>query len=743
MSKTTPSSALPKTQTTAEALTILKECVHIVTGTSDATARPGQQKLTRDIAHALRTKTHIAGIAPTGTGKSLAVLSAAADAAHNHHERTLVSTDSLALQGQYISKDLPVVAEALNTLTGHTLTYAVLKGVGNYVDPMKLIAAAQEITGENTTDLTKLKTHLTKGKTNKQFTPPQDTKISSLKKLILWGIDTYFDDDHPGDRESCPINHTATEWSIISASSEEAAKEEDTGYIPKSVAARERVAEAEIVITNHTLLGIQASKSLPIVIGNMKLGAFDNIIVDEGHTLPNAVRSQGQTELSRQKIVRLTRTCTRVIENDALTKTGWELGEKIHRNLRMFLGNNQERRVEAEHHPLPDDLIKSLFDFLDAANKIVDAAKSSKETQIQVKYRRAKSSLSAMQTYVKELSEHNEGVTRWVAPTHGTDEIVFAASPVNVAGLIVANLWTKETEEGVTPEHTRQVGGETRQRLGVAVVSATLPQGFEYEAGITGEMREYESPFANSYAASALYIPATETPDDLERLGTRNYRGELKFDTNKHIHWCTDHIIELCEANQGSALVLAAKTSSGKHYVEQLREQLPQYTVLSQWDGEQTTTLVNKWREDKHSILVGTKSFMTGIDVKGESNTLVIVDRPPRSAKNAVDDARVEVIATKVGGDKWLADRLVYVSDAALLLDQAAGRLIRSIDDTGLVAVVDPRLVKYPGAVFTYPEPTRNMYMGPLRKFGHKMSTRAEARAWLEARTRDLANSPA
>ena len=81
--------------------------------------------------------------------------------------------------------------------------------------------------------------------------------------------------------------------------------------------------------------------------------------------------------------------------------------------------------------------------------------------------------------------------------------------------------------------------------------------------------------------------------------------------------------------------------------------------------------------------------------------------------------------------DRWGADRLVYVADAALLIEQASGRLIRSVSDSGMVAVLDPRLLR--SSVIKYPEPTRQALMAALERFEHRIVDPRKAREWLKA----------
>jgi ATP-dependent DNA helicase DinG len=128
-------------------------------------------------------------------------------------------------------------------------------------------------------------------------------------------------------------------------------------------------------------------------------------------------------------------------------------------------------------------------------------------------------------------------------------------------------------------------------------------------------------------------------------------------------------------------------------------------------------------------VLVGTRSLMTGVDAPGATASLIIVDRPPRSAGNPVDDARVARIQERLELDRWAADRLIYVADSALLLHQSAGRLIRSVTDQGMVCVLDPRLLK--SSQIAYNEPTRQVYMKALDLFAKKISDVEKAKAWL------------
>jgi ATP-dependent DNA helicase DinG len=270
-------------------------------------------------------------------------------------------------------------------------------------------------------------------------------------------------------------------------------------------------------------------------------------------------------------------------------------------------------------------------------------------------------------------------------------------------------------------------------KLSVSVLSATLPANCVFDLGVDARRVVHESPFADAYERSWVFIPKASRAE-LGRPGV----SRTTFDVERHPEWAAGLICELVEANRGSALVLAATTSAGKLYAERLRRAHRRMTILSQWDGPPVRRLVEAWRDDHASVLVGTRGLMTGVDAPGATCSLVIVDRCPRSASNPVDDARVENLVTRLQIDRSAADRMVYVADAALLLEQAAGRLIRSSTDHGVIAVLDPRLLPTRIGDFHYPEATRKVYLSALERFPHRTSRADKVLAYMreQAKTR-------
>ena len=299
-----------------------------------------------------------------------------------------------------------------------------------------------------------------------------------------------------------------------------------------------------------------------------------------------------------------------------------------------------------------------------------------------------------------------DGMARWVEP--GPAGPALCVSPVDVSGALAMNLWG---------------AGEATAVL----VSATMPAGIAIEAGLgKAEVVPYPSPFEAAYGRCHLYVP--EMPRGL--VGPNG-----RLDLGRHLEWATPQVVALVSANAGSALVLAATTEAAQRYGAALRAASEGWAVHVTGDAP-AQALVDAWRADTSSVLVGTRGFMEGVDAPGATCSLVVVDRVPRAAPNPVDDARVAAVTTRLRCERWVAVGLVYVADAALLLEQAAGRLVRQEADSGLLAVLDPRLRRGPGG---YRGKAASAYAGALRRFPPALSSLDAATRTLRAEKDDYA----
>lgn len=778
----------PKGQTPSDIVevskAVLQECVRSITGRDDIPPRVGQARLLDDIVLAY-AKTYasdqeiggqVLGEAPTGVGKSLGYLVPAMTAAALLKDRSVVSTEMISLQTQLIDKDAPVVAAAVEKVTGVRTQAALLKGWSNYACTSAAVDAAEQIVGEVAkTGHDKLVALREKVRKHNEKTAPRlaDGSLDYAKiprgvlvttgdaqkfDLVHWALDEAASlgekrPDGTGDKNAYEGNMNDTMlWESVSVSSSDCIGAAKCHFADQCLPmkARQKAADADVVVTNHHLLAVQAAKGVPVIIGNKNIGNFAHIVIDEAHGLPSVVRGQGSVEVSSRAIKRVSKSITRVLDDtdpkiEKLVKDGEWLGERLDEELNEWTAKIKRGedviRLTANDDPV-NDCTQPIDAWIKHASGLLKTAEgSTANVSTHMKIRRAKNALDGLAEAVKLVSEHEPGAARWVEtvkphPKAG-DQTPYPSArytPVNVAPLLRHNLWTVEDIDA-TEEQAEQHEGDgppPRLNLTVAALSATLPKGFGPQMGLRAPLEKYESPFDAAYGASILFVPRATDQADIDAL-RRDFPGQPKFDTSKHTQWAKKHVLDLVEANGGSTLVLAATATAGRVYAEALQAySRGRWNVLSQWDGPALRKQVADWKADTNAVLVGTKSLFTGIDASGDTCTLVIVDRPARARSNPVDDARVEGIMEATGMDKWAADRLVYVADAGALLEQSAGRLIRSISDSGMVAVLDPRLLKSNKA-FAYNHATRTDYLECLHRFETKIADPEKALAWLRA----------
>lgn len=760
---------------------LLDDVVATIVGSPDAKPRPGQVALSHDILEAmLNAGGQVVGAAPTGLGKSVAYLAPAVLVAAMRGERTVVATESLTLQAQIVDKDAPVIVDASRRAHQVAPSVAVLKGWGNYTCLRASVATAQAIVGDafsadrvSLAGVRRLAERVDEFvNAGKSATGPfaallggagatvevdgREAPLDELAPLVTWALTQHsLVSDTSGDRHSFPGKTTEATWGAVAVSPSECVGVAQCPFadVCKPAAAKRRAADADIVVTNHSMLATQAANDLAVVIGSKALGKFDHIVIDEAHALPGQVRSQGAKEVSGRRVLSIVKALRSVLDDtDTRVKTlltdGQSVADDVDAELAIVLAKATGRDTVVKLVE-GDDPVRAtgamLEMWLDRCAAMLGGATGHARGDVEMKVRRVRGRIDNLKADLKGVVDHRVGVARWVDSDSRAGARPWAAahsSPVEIGGMLHANLWTApvpenedapEADEDLSVERITGKDGRPRYELSVVAVSATLPGGFARDMGMRAQPGEYPSPFETAYGASAMYVPRAADKPDVMALASPFSTGRVKFDVKAHATWVLPHLEALIEANGGSALVLAAKADDGRAYAEFLRQRARgRWEVLSQWDGNALRQTTASWRENHHAVLVGTRSLMTGVDAPGDTCSLVVLDRIPRAAGNVVDDARVEALMKRLDTDKWSTDRMVYASDAALITEQAAGRLIRSMSDSGMVAVLDPRLLKV--GPYKYQEQTRQMYMKALSRFERKISRLDEAVEFLEAR---------
>ncbi|MFE6966737.1 ATP-dependent DNA helicase [Agromyces sp. NPDC057679] len=734
---------------------VLAMSVEIGVGNKEARPRPGQLALARDIAKAMEPvlntdavgsgRGHVSGLAGVGIGKSFAALSNAGVRAVKWQERTLYSTKSLSLQAQIVDKDAPVVSEAVRRVIGAGFTTAVLKGWGNYACMNRAYELGMALLGEDVSSFAGtdaiaplIKKLEALPSTGTMSLEGNEFDLAEMKPLAIWALSQGLSDSLSGDKDTFEGALSENSWSTVSVSPEECIGLGECPFaaVCRSDRARNKAAEADVVVTNHSLLAVQAAVGAPVVLGNSVLGQFDHIIVDEAHELPKVVRSQGEAAVSGRELNRVIRMVRAVADERSQKVSNWAddghmiadlVEQEIHR---MFIetSNGEIGRLEPEADPL-EETGDAVIAWARVGSRLVKeplaaAIRAGQMKQV-ISGKKAQAAIDKLIASVGNVRKDRNGLARWLqapppAPVGGRRRMkpwhTVQSAQVEVGGMLKGNLWTQKLVD-------EESGDELDISPSVACISGTLPMNFINEVGLNARQTvEYELPFAEAYLESMLYIPDAKAASEVEALTLPNmHGGRRKFSTEKHQAWALRQMKQLIDANEGHALVLSATATGAKAYAAELvKHAAGRYNVYTQWDATSPRLVIAKWKADTSAVLVGTQGLMTGVDAPGETCSLVILDRIPRAAGNPVDDARAAVIAARLDGDGKAAEfasrRMVYVSDACELLGQARGRLVRSAGDRGVFAMLDPRLLK--NHPFTYEESSRQLMMKTIDVFG-------------------------
>jgi ATP-dependent DNA helicase DinG len=609
------------------------------------------------VDRAIRTGEHLAVQAGTGTGKSLAYLVPAIRHAIATETTVVVCTATIALQRQLVERDLPRLASALEPLLGTAPSFAILKGRRNYLCLHRLHTGPAD-EGEDLFDAA-------------AAASPTSMLGRQIARLHEWSSQT-----DTGDRDELVPGVTDRAWRQVSVSARECLglSRCPVGMDCFAEHARARAGRAEVVVTNHALLAIDAMGDRPV------LPDHDVVIIDEAHDLVDRVTSAATEELTGSMVETAARRCGRLIDQqlaDELAAAG--------DGLALLLGDAAVQRWDT----LDAAVAGGLAAVRDAAHRCITALGSERreDPEAAVPRRLALAALEQVHSAAGRVlvafpdSETERRDVVWLAEETVRGRVLRVA-PLHVAGLLQQRLFAKRTV--VLTSATLTLGGSfdalaaqwglPRQRPVSAPAPGTAtqhPPPADGEPGPDWSGLDAGSPFEHR-RAGILYTAAHLPPPGRDGLTPA----------------CLDELAALVAAAGGRTLGLFSSTRAAKQAAEALRTRL-EVPILCQGD-DATGLLVAQFAQDEPTCLFGTLSLWQGVDVPGRSLSLVVVDRIPfPRPDDPLSSARQRAIAAR-GGNGFLA---VAATQAALLLAQGAGRLLRSTEDRGVVAILDPRLV--------------------------------------------------
>ncbi|MFF5079499.1 ATP-dependent DNA helicase [Actinoplanes sp. NPDC000266] len=599
------------------------------------------------IDKAIRDREHLLVQAGTGTGKSLAYLtpSLLVDGP------VVISTATLALQNQLVEHDLPRLAAAVEPVLGRKPTFAVLKGRHHYLCVAKMEHADEEAPTDTLFD----------------DAPPQRAtqwlgeagKLGKqIQRLQAWAEKT-----KTGDRDELDPGVDDTAWRQVSMPARDCVGAAKCPYGAEcfAEASRARAREADIVVTNHSLLAVDMLAERHIVPPHKLL------VIDEAHELADRVSAASQAELTPDAVERSARRARTLIP-PAVSESLAEAADA----LTVGLADVPAGRITSG---LPQPLRHALTLLESATRAALTAIGDVKSDDSDpVRKQQAKAAIGDLSDTAQRLLEEDAFDVAWVEKSDmGSGRRALVVAPLSVAGTLSQGLYADRTV--VATSATLTLGGRfdtVARSLGLPVAASAPTPATEAPtaSGDGWTSLDVGSPF--DYPKQGILYVAAHLPRP-QMSGLPDAAGE--------------ELVKLVEALGGRTLGLFSSRKAATQAAELLRARTDLPILLQ---GEESLPLlVRKFREQKESCLFGVMSLWQGVDVPGDSCQLVVIDRLPfprpdeplAAARSAAVDAN--------GGSGFAS---VSVPIAAVRLAQGVGRLIRATGDKGVVAVLDSRL---------------------------------------------------
>ena len=613
-----------------DALTLLDEAVAATGGQN----RAGQRTMAAHVAQALELQRHLLVQAGTGTGKSLGYLVPALARVGESDQPIVVATATLALQAQIVNRDIPRLLQALEPRPESQAQVALLKGRNNYLCLHKLEGGYPEDEPDALFDM-----------------PSSTSRVGEeVVRLREWA-----DRTETGDRDELKPGVSDRAWAQVSVSAAECLGRR-CPLVEEcfSEMARSRASEADIVITNHALLAINAFEGMKV------LPEHETVIIDEAHELVDRVTGAVSGSLT----VAMVRRAARSVKKHSKADSG---------ALEMAAGT-----LETAFEGLAEGLLKGLDGrLLTAISAVNDAARTAlSDTKpdgqdVDAGLQMARSRVSEVHDMSSRILEASgEQDVLWISRQGGWENGRYvAASDTDPATLNIAPLSVGlQLRDGLFADRT------------VILTSATLTVGdsFDVAAGALGLQGEGAPRWTSIDVGS---------PFDYRKQGIMYVAGDLKPPGFGVHEGQLERLRELCEASEGGALGLFSSKRAAERAAEYMREHSDLNILLQ---GESSLkALVEEFSEDVDSCLFGTMSLWQGVDVPGDSCRLVVMDRIPfPRPDDPIAQARTEAV-NRHRGNGFMA---VSAHHAAIRMAQGAGRLIRSVSDRGVVAVLDSRV---------------------------------------------------
>ena len=594
--------------------------------------RDVQQQLAGAVEMAIDKKETLIAESGTGTGKTFAYLVPALSG----KKRTIISSFTINLQEQIVNKDLPVVCEALNIFPKIKL----LKGRSNYLCMHRFEQQRRQ--------------------------PDLVDKIDkNLNEKMAW-IDDWADRTEDGDISNLSkIASNDEAWEKVTSTNEACIRHRcDWWKNCYANRAWHDSKDADILVVNHSILCLDLLKWEGVEKQQGLLKGADVVIVDEAHRLPDVAAGHMGVSLALSEINKVIRDIQDTIEktpeiaretDDKFKKFVAEIDTEI-----IDLVNKAKKTVNSELKEGPLSAMRENKEFLDSMRNVFEWL-DNLENKLTSYY----NSYSTLEKCLERIQSFH---TKY-------NQLIETAKEIDAE-------WYEVSKEGLK---LSRVPLEPGSKFGDIVkeydcswifTSATLAVGkdfshFQNRLGIKfARAEQWPSPFRYDEQA-LLFLPPNMPDPNLSEFNSQ----------------VADVVRQIVPLVTGGTFVLFTSYKAMQEVNRILSDELD-CPLLVQNSGSRSS-LLKRFKEHGHSVLLGTTSFWEGVDVKGSALSCVIISKLPFTPhERPMMKARIEYLNER-GDDPF---KSWQVPETALALKQGAGRLIRDFNDRGVLAICDPRL---------------------------------------------------
>ena len=612
--------------------------------------RPQQQRMARIVGKALETTRAVVIEAATGVGKSLAYLLPSVIFALEHKRKAIITTHTINLQEQLIHKDLPIVQK----LAPRPFRAELLKGRGNYLCPERL-----ERVFKGAPDL---------------FTSSEQAELQ-----LLWEWSQKTQDGSLSDLDFTPSPKV---WSLVCSEAHVCTPRRCGGSRCYYQAVRRRMAEADVLVMNHTLFFAMLSSSEELLPPDANfLFPHDFLIVDEAHTIEGVASRAFGLHVSESNLrFELQRLFHPRNRKGLFPHQGDAVGSRavsdaldavdtffraVEASCKFQHQQSREFRVR-EAGLVEDSLSIPLQRVVERARMAGDGAKS-ENSRLEL-HDLARRLQLVRQSVASFLDQSEEEQVFWVERSQADSHHAMAlrSAPIDVSKQL-GTLFFRGDRSCILTSATLGTGGDNgldyfKRRVGAeSTVAVSIASPFDFEK----QMR--------------LYLVK-----GIPQPGSKEHEEALP-------KWI-EHFLDI---SKGRAFVLFTSYSQMTRIADHMEDYFEDrgWTLLVQGRQLSRSKLLEEFRKDTHSVLFGTESFWTGVDVPGETLSNVIITKLPFAVPDhPLTAARLEHIEDN-GGNAFME---YSVPEAILKLRQGIGRLIRSKKDRGICAILDNRVLTKP-----------------------------------------------